>query len=103
MKKLLYSALVALALAWVPIDATSASDLPPEMKEYLASLTESQRKQVLALLQSGVAGDQWKEGLMLDGIAPSDDMFSSMQFYPGTETVQENEMRVSFMGSSPAI
>jgi len=103
MKKMLSSALIALILVSGPLMAKDDPGMPQEMKEYLATLTDSQKQQVLALLQSGVAGDQWKEGLMLDGIAPSDDMFSAMQFYPGTETVLEDEMRVTFMGSSPAI
>ncbi len=83
--------------------AQDASGMPPEMQEYLDTLTESQQQQVLGLLQAGVANGRWKEGLMFDGIAPDDDMFSAMQYYPGTETVQEDEMRVTFMGSSPAI
>ena len=83
--------------------AQDASGMPPEMQEYLDTLTESQQQQVIGLLSAGVANGKWKEGLMFDGIAPSDDMFSAMQFYPGTETVREDEMRVTFMGSSPAI
>jgi len=87
----------------VSAQAQDASGMPPEMQEYLDTLTESQQQQVLGLLQAGVANGRWKEGLMFDGIAPGDDMFSAMQYYPGTETVQEDEMRVTFMGSSPAI
>ena len=30
-------------------------------------------------------------------------MFSSMQYYPGTEELLPDEMRVTFMGTSPAI
>ena len=73
------------------------------MQEYMSSLTESQRSQVMALLGAGVANGRWKEGLMFEGIAPGEDMFSSMQYYPGTEELLPDEMRVTFMGTSPAI
>ncbi len=87
----------------LPLLAQDESGVPPEMQAYLETLTPSQQEQVIALLQGGVANGRWKEGLLFDGIAPSEDMFSTMQFYPGTEQVQPDEMRVSFMGTSPAI
>jgi len=78
-------------------------DLDPEMVKFLNELTPSQKEQVLGLFQSGVSNGRWKEGLMMDGIQPGEDMFSAMQYYPGTEEVLEDEMRITFMGSSPAI
>ena len=67
------------------------------MQEYMSSLTESQRSQVVALLGAGVANGRWKEGLMFEGIAPGEDMFSSMQYYPGTEELLPDEMRVTLV------
>ncbi len=84
----IYKTLIILILLTLP-KAAFAQD-QTEMQEYLDTLTESQQQQVLGLLQAGVAAGKWKEGLMFDGIAPSDDMFSAMQFYPGTETVRED-------------
>ena len=92
--------LVAVAL---PTTAQATQEVPPEMQEFLETLTADQRGQVLGLLQAGVPNGRWKEGLMFDGIGPADDMFSSMQYYPGTEEVLPDEIRVTFMGSSPAI
>ncbi len=94
-------------IAFMSIAAPSlAADAAAEqqaMQEYLETLTPSQREQVLGLLQGGVADGRWKEGLMFDGIAPGADFFSSMQYYPGTEELLPDEMRITFMGSSPAI
>jgi hypothetical protein len=97
----IYKTLIILILLTLP-KAAFAQD-QAEMQEYLDTLTESQQQQVLGLLQAGVANGKWKEGPMFDGIAPGEDMFSAMQYYPGTETVQDDEMRVTIMGSSPAI
>jgi len=56
-----------------------------------------------AALTGGVPGDRWKEGLLFEGIRPSPWMNSAANWLPGTEEVQPNEMRVTFMGTSPMI
>ena len=103
MSKCVVFVIAAMCLVASPLLAQDQSGPPPDMQEYLDTLTPSQQEQVIGLLSAGVANGRWKEGLMFDGIAPGEDMFSAMQFYPGTETVLEDEMRVTFMGSSPAI
>ncbi len=42
--------------------AQDASGMPPEMQEYLDTLTESQQQQVLRLLQAGVANGRFDGG-----------------------------------------
>ena len=44
---------------------------------------------------------RWKEGLMFDGVAPMPWLKSATNWTPGTEEVQAEEVRVTFMGSSP--
>ena len=44
---------------------------------------------------------RWKEGLMFDGISPMPWLKSAANWTPGTEEVQPQEIRVTFMGSSP--
>jgi len=56
-----------------------------------------------AALSGGVPGGRWKEGLMFEGIRPSPWMKSAANWLPGTEEVQPNEMRITFMGTSPMI
>ena len=46
---------------------------------------------------------RWKEGLTFDGVEPMPWMKSAVNWYPRTETVHPDEMRVTFMGSSPLI
>lgn len=66
-------------------------------------------EEIRAVLQGGVKTDfetgeeMWKEGLMFDGIEPMDHMVTAANWYPRTEDVQPNEMRVTFMGTSPMI
>ncbi len=102
MKKI-YLILILTLLLISNLSFGQEDELPPEMIEFLEALTPEQKEQVIGLFQGGVANGRWKEGLMMDGIAPGEDMFSAMQFYPGTEQVLEDEMRITFMGSSPAI
>ncbi len=70
----------------------------------------STEAEILSVLAGGVNnhpshGDKgWKEGLMFEGIAPyGDHMVSGANWYPRTEEVQPDEMRVTFMGTSPMI
>ena len=56
-----------------------------------------------AALSGGVPMGRWKEGLMYEGIRPLPWLNSAANWFPGTEEVQPNEMRVTFMGTSPMI
>ena len=55
------------------------------------------------VLMGGVPGDRWKEGLLFEGVRPMPWITSAANWFPGTEVVQPNEMRVTFMGTSPMI
>jgi len=50
---------------------------------------------------AGVPGDKWIEGeTMQPYVAPAPHFKSSMLYYPGTEELQDDEVRVTFMGST---
>ncbi|WP_205727992.1 guanitoxin biosynthesis MBL fold metallo-hydrolase GntH [Flammeovirga pectinis] len=61
------------------------------------------KEQLQTTLTGGIPMGRWNEGLMFDGIAPSDHFVSAANWYPNTETVKEDEIRIIFMGSSPLI
>ncbi|GEM81433.1 guanitoxin biosynthesis MBL fold metallo-hydrolase GntH [Vibrio superstes] len=69
----------------------------------------SSPEEIMAVLGGGVKNDlqtgeeMWKEGLMFEGIEPMDHLKSAANWYPRTEEVQPNEMRVTFMGTSPIL
>jgi len=63
----------------------------------------SSEKDIKAALSGGVPLGRWKEGLLFEGVAPMPWLKSAANWFPGTEEVQPDEMRVTFMGSSPAI
>ncbi|MBR1241314.1 hypothetical protein JQ634_07345, partial [Bradyrhizobium sp. AUGA SZCCT0240] len=54
-----------------------------------------------AILASLSAGDASALAPHLDGIAPMPWLKSAANWTPGTEEVQPEEIRVTFMGSSP--
>ena len=50
---------------------------------------------------AGVPGDKWIEGeTMYPHVQPARHFNATMLYYPGTETLQANEVRVIFMGST---
>ncbi len=54
-------------------------------------------------LTGGVPAGRWKEGLMFEGIEPQSWLKSAANWFPNTENVQPNEMRIHFMGTAPMI
>lgn len=54
-----------------------------------------------AMATGGQPLGRWKEGLTFDGIAPMPWLKSAANWTPGTEEVQRDEIRVTFMGTSP--
>lgn len=63
----------------------------------------SSEEEIRAALFGGVPDGRWKEGLLFEGIKPQPWLQSAANWFPGTEDVQPNEMRISFMGTSPTI
>jgi len=55
------------------------------------------------VLTGGVPMGRWKEGLLFEGVRPMPWLKSAANWFPGTEEVQPNEMRVTFMGTAPNI
>ena len=50
---------------------------------------------------AGVPGDKWIEGeTMAPYVAPASHFNATMLYYPGTEELQSDEVRVTFMGST---
>jgi len=86
--------LTASALVWSA--GVGRAEPPPVQKP-------SSVEDIKAALFGGVPGDRWKEGLLFEGIRPSPWMKSAANWFPRTEAVQPNEMRIIFMGSAPLI
>ena len=63
----------------------------------------SSEADVKAALSGGVPMGRWKEGLMFEGIEPQPWLKSAANWFPNTEQVQPNEMRIHFMGTAPMI
>ncbi len=62
--------------------------------------TPSSEADIKAALFGGVPMDRWKEGLLFEGIRPMPWLKSAANWFPGTEEIQPNEIRVIFMGSA---
>jgi len=63
----------------------------------------SSKADVQAALGGGVPMGRWKEGLLFEGIEPQPWLKSAANWFPNTEQVQPNEMRIHFMGTAPMI
>lgn len=55
------------------------------------------------VLTEGVPLGRWKEGLLFEGISPTPGLVSAANWFPRTEQVGPDEMRITFMGSAPMI
>ncbi|MCA0932969.1 MBL fold metallo-hydrolase [Lutimonas saemankumensis] len=63
----------------------------------------SSQEEIQAGLTGGVPMGRWKEGLMFEGVRPMPWLKSAANWFPGTEEIQPDEIRVTFMGSAPMI
>ena len=81
----------------VTLTSAIAHAQPPPKQE------PSSEEQIRAALFGGVPGDRWKEGLLFEGIRPMPWLKSAANWFPRTEEVQPNEMRIIFMGTAPFI
>ena len=88
--------LSALAVA-ATLFATNAFGQAPPVQE------PSSQEDIEAALTGGVPMGRWKEGLTFEGISPQPWLKSAANWFPRTEDVQPNEMRIIFMGSAPFI
>ncbi len=80
-----------------------AGGVSADMPQPVPMQDGSSEEEIRAALFGGVPGDRWKEGLLFEGIRPSPWMKSAANWFPRTEEVQPNEMRIIFMGSAPFI
>jgi ribonuclease BN (tRNA processing enzyme) len=71
----------------------SGHDIPPV----------SSPEDVEALLTGGVPMGRWKEGQLFDGISPTPGLKSAANWFPKTEPLGPDELRIIFMGTSPMI
>ena len=74
---------------------------PEVLKQLEASGYETNSEVFKAIATGGKPLGRWKEGLLFDGIEPMPWLASAANWFPGKEDVQPEEIRVTFMGSSP--
>jgi len=70
--------------------------------------TPSQREpsspaDIQAALSGGVPMGRWQEGLMFGGINPTPGLASAANWFPRTEELGPEELRITFMGTAPFI
>src|SRR5262245_21488371 len=83
-------------------DKLTGAGLTPDVLEKLAAAGYQADPQILARIATGGQPlGRWKEGLMFEGLAPMPWLKSAANWFPGTEQLQPDEIRVTFMGSSP--
>ena len=63
----------------------------------------SSEEDIRAALTGGVPAGRWREGLLFEGMRPMAWLQSASNWFPRTEEVQPNEIRVIFMGTAPFI
>jgi len=66
-------------------------------------LTPSSQEDIEKVLTGGVPLGRWKEGQLFEGINPTPGLASAAQWFPRSEEIGPDEMRIIFMGTSPMI
>ncbi|MGB5703751.1 MAG: MBL fold metallo-hydrolase, partial [Polyangiales bacterium] len=92
-------------------DADSPSGVPEHSADPAGEPTapmelpegSSSEEDIRAALTGGVPAGRWKEGLLFEGLRPQPWLKSAANWFPRTEDVQPNEMRIIFMGTAPFI
>ena len=84
-------------ITWLMATCTSVFAQAPPVQE------ASPDADIQNALTGGVPLGRWKEGLLFEGISPQPWLVSAANWFPGTEDIQPNEMRITFMGSSPMV
>lgn len=64
---------------------------------------EQNQENIDKVINGGRALGRWQDGMMFEGIAPQPWLKSAANWFPNTEDVQPEEIRIIFMGSSPTI
>lgn len=64
---------------------------------------QSPPQDIQRALYGGVPMGRWKEGLLFEGIAPTPGLKSAANWFPRTEKLGPDEMRIIFMGTSPML
>lgn len=78
-----------------------ATPTAEQLKKLAEQGYESDPKVLKEVGTGGTPMGRWKEGLTFDGVAPMPWLKSATNWFPKTEEVQADEIRVTFMGSSP--
>lgn len=99
----IYAALAALVTTVLTLCATSATNAqttaaPAQEKK---PNYETDPRILKEIATGGTPMGRWKEGLTFDGVAPMPWLKSAANWFPRAEEVQPDEIRVTFMGSSP--
>jgi ribonuclease Z len=64
---------------------------------------ETDPKILAQVMTAGQPLGRWKDGLTFKGVEPMPWLKNAVNWFPKTETVQPDEMRVTFMGTTPLI
>ncbi|MEA3502550.1 MAG: guanitoxin biosynthesis MBL fold metallo-hydrolase GntH [Actinomycetota bacterium] len=73
------------------------------MSEGTTRRPQSSPEDIQNALYGGIPMERWKEGLLFDGIAPTPGLKSAANWFPRTEKLGPDEMRIIFMGTAPMI
>lgn len=73
------------------------------MSEEQKKRPPSSAEDIKAALSGGVPLGRWREGLLFDGIEPTPGIKSASNWFPRTETLGPEEIRIIFMGTAPFI
>ncbi len=79
----------------------SSTELTPQVGQQWEYETDPDV--IRSVLSGGIPMGRWKEGLMFQGIEPMPWLVSAANWFPNTEELHPDELRIIFMGTTPTI
>ncbi len=93
---------ILVCLSFIPFASAQLSEETPDFSNHTAADFADEETMEFTM-SAGVPLGRYKEGLLFDGIAPQPWLKSAANWFPNTEEVQPEEMRITFMGSAPML
>jgi ribonuclease BN (tRNA processing enzyme) len=93
---------ILVCFTFIPFASAQLSEETPDFSKYTAADFADEETMEFTM-SAGVPLGRYKEGLLFDGIAPHPWLKSAANWFPGTEDVQPEEMRITFMGTAPML
>lgn len=100
---LIFTLIISFAANFAAAQEVPSRELLEKMASELPDQYENNPENIESVIKGGRPLGRWKEGLIFEGIEPMPWLKSAANWYPNSEKLKPDEMRIIFMGRTPTI